>query len=90
MFRFRLRTLLILLAVGPPMLGGAWIGYQRIAERYRKTEFDRLIDLIQATVKPETWDDADGGRGSDDEFTGSLSLIVIGGQTVHEQPANDE
>ena len=29
MFRFRLRTLMIILALGPPVLAAAWIAYQR-------------------------------------------------------------
>jgi hypothetical protein len=34
--RYRLRTLLILLAIGPPVLAGVWFGWQVAAERYRK------------------------------------------------------
>jgi hypothetical protein len=37
------RTLLILLAIGPPLVAGAWWGYQREVERRRKADFDRLI-----------------------------------------------
>src|SRR5438477_10738376 len=80
--RYRLSTLMMLLAVGPPMLAGAWMGYQKIAEHYRESEFDKLIELIQATVKPESWDDV-GGPGAIDSFSGNLSLIIEGGQEVH-------
>ena len=40
MFRYRLRTLLILLAIGPPMLAGAWwmvespAGHETLAEAF--------------------------------------------------------
>jgi hypothetical protein len=33
--RYRLRTLLILMAVGPPVLSVAWFGYLRVADAYR-------------------------------------------------------
>lgn len=33
--RYRLRTLLILLAVGPPMIAGVWLTCQKIAVEYR-------------------------------------------------------
>jgi hypothetical protein len=42
MIRFRLRTLLILLAVGPPMLAGAWWGileYRRQVAEARLQEY---------------------------------------------------
>ena len=43
MFRFRLRTLLILLAVGPPML---WLGWGRY--QAWKAQQDRRAALIRA------------------------------------------
>ena len=30
--RFRLRTLMIVLAVGPPVLAGGWLAYQEVRE----------------------------------------------------------
>jgi hypothetical protein len=89
MFRFKLRTLLILLAVGPPMLAGAWWTRQKFIERHRRREFEELVRLIQPTVEPNPWDDV-GGPGSVDEFTGNLSIIVGSGQVVHEQPTSNE
>jgi hypothetical protein len=52
--RYRLRTLLILLAVGPPMLAGAWIavsewrGHQQYI-RAKHAEHDRKLNTIQST-----------------------------------------
>jgi len=36
MFRFRLRTLLIVLAVLPPLLAGGWYVWQSVTEGQRK------------------------------------------------------
>lgn len=52
MFRYRLRTLLILLAVGPPMLAGVW---QRWQAWQAKVEHDQLVKLISA-YRHETGD----------------------------------
>ena len=70
--RYRLRTLLILLAVEPPMLAGGWWTRQKMIERYRQWHFDELTQLIQATIKPESWDDI-GGPGSIDSFGCTIS-----------------
>lgn len=50
-------------------------------------DFDKLIDLIKTTVKPETWDDG-GGTGTISSFNVNLSLVVSQTQEVHEQIAN--
>ena len=50
--RYRLRTLLIALALGPPVLAASWFGWCKYQERQRQKEFDELIELIQTTVKP--------------------------------------
>jgi hypothetical protein len=64
--QFRLRTLLIVLAVGPVVLAGAWFGWQRYLEYLeykRQPEFDELIDLISTTIVPEsTWEDTPPSR----------------------------
>ncbi len=52
--QLRLRTLLILLAVLPPLLAGGWWGWQRYEEYRRQREFDELIELIQTTIMPES------------------------------------
>jgi peptidoglycan/LPS O-acetylase OafA/YrhL len=59
--RYRLRTLLILLALAPPVLAGAWI--------------------VSNTIVNQYW----AARIPVDEFSGNLSLIIEGGQTIHEQ-----
>ena len=86
---YRLRTLMILLVIGPPLMAGAWWGYQREVERRRKADFDRLLELIEQTVAPEPWNGLDG-PGEIDRFDGALSLVIGTGQTIHEQPASDE
>jgi hypothetical protein len=54
--RYKLRTLLILLAVGPPMLAGVWFAREKAVERYRQWEFDQLVELIRTTIRPSTGD----------------------------------
>lgn len=43
--RYRLRTLLIVLALGPPLLGAAWWGYCKWHEECERRELDRLNRL---------------------------------------------
>jgi hypothetical protein len=54
-FRFRLSTLL----VAVPLLGLATFGglkwYEIREEERKKSEIDPLIELITATIDPETW-----------------------------------
>jgi len=50
MLRYKLRTLLILLAIVPPILAAAWFAWPKALESYRQWQFDRLAHLIQATV----------------------------------------
>jgi general secretion pathway protein D len=50
----------------------------------RQTDFQSLIDLIQSTIAPETWD-VIGGRGAIKPFETNLSLVVNQTQEVHEQ-----
>ena len=46
--RHKLRTVLIFLAVGPPMLAGAWIGWQKAAVEYlKRKERAALIDFLR-------------------------------------------
>ena len=58
--QFRLRTLLIVLAVGPVVLAGTWFGWQRHLEYKRQQrEFDELVELNQMPFIIERWDDPD-------------------------------
>ena len=61
---------------GPGGLGGG-----------AQADFDTLIELITATIAPDTWDDV-GGDGSIQGFPTNLSLVVSQTQEVHEQIAD--
>jgi general secretion pathway protein D len=58
---------------GPGGLGGG-----------AQADFDALIELITATIQPNTWDEV-GGPGSVREFATNLSLVVSQTQDVHEE-----
>lgn len=47
-------------------------------------DFEPLIELIQTTISPESWDEV-GGPGTMSEFRANLSLVVSNTQEVHEQ-----
>ncbi|MCA9150393.1 MAG: hypothetical protein KDA92_13875, partial [Planctomycetales bacterium] len=64
------------LGFGPGGLGGG-----------AQADFDTLIDLITATIEPDSWDDV-GGEGSIQGFPTNLSLVVSQTQEVHEQIAD--
>jgi general secretion pathway protein D len=61
---------------GPGGLGGG-----------SQADFDPLIDLITATIAPQTWDTV-GGPGSIQPFETNLTLVVSQTQEVHEQIAD--
>lgn len=53
--RYRLRTLLILLAIVPPLMGAAWFEWHKYwEEREKQRLFDELIELITTTRVPES------------------------------------
>jgi len=60
---------------GPPSIGG---GLQN---------FQPLIELIQGTVAPETWDIL-GGQGAIRPFETNLSLVISQTQEVHDEIAD--
>ena len=62
-----------ILSGGPGGLGGG-----------AQADFDALIELITATIQPNTWDEV-GGPGSVKEFETNLSLVVSQTQDVHEE-----
>jgi general secretion pathway protein D len=49
-----------------------------------QADFDTLIELITATIEPDTWEEV-GGPGAIDGFPGNLSLVVSQTQDVHER-----
>ncbi len=48
--RYRLRTLLIVLALGPAVLAAGWWGYSKWREERQQRQFDALIPMIQQIV----------------------------------------
>jgi hypothetical protein len=73
---YSLRTLLVLLAVLPPMMAGAWWVWTKVSEPHKQPSFDELIDLITRTIAPDSWDDV-GGRGSVDAFSTMGCFILV-------------
>ena len=65
----------------PVVLGGAGLGGAAQAD------FDSLIELIQTTIAPNSWEEV-GGPGAIQEFEGTLSLVVSQTQDVHDQIAD--
>ncbi|MGB9688696.1 hypothetical protein, partial [Thermogutta sp.] len=61
------------ITTGPGGMGGAALA-----------DFESLIDLIETTVAPDTWDTV-GGPGSISPFPTNLSLVISQTQEVHEQ-----
>ena len=47
--RYRLGTLLIVLALGPPVLAGVWLVFSELRTRERNTEWDSELSLIHGT-----------------------------------------
>jgi general secretion pathway protein D len=60
---------------GPPSVGGG------------QADFQSLIDLIQQTVEPTTWNTV-GGQGAIQPFETNLSIVVSQTQEVHERLAD--
>jgi hypothetical protein len=46
MFRYNLRTLLIVLALGPPLLAGAWWGWERYVESQRRQLLREILRSV--------------------------------------------
>ena len=60
---------------GPPSVGGG------------QADFQSLIDLIQNTVSPQSWNTV-GGQGAVQPFETNLSIVVSQTQEVHEEIAD--
>ncbi|MFV1969214.1 MAG: hypothetical protein ACC628_27650, partial [Pirellulaceae bacterium] len=65
----------------PPGLGPGSMGGGSLAD------FDTLIELITATIVPDSWD-AVGGPGAIESFDTNLSLVISQTQDVHDQIAD--
>lgn len=63
-------------ATGPGQAGGN-----------SQADFDALIELVQTTIEPDSWDEV-GGPGSIAEFETNLSLVISQTQEVHEKIAD--
>ena len=62
MFRYKLRTLLILLAILPPLIAWIWFGcvqYQKYRERQRllaeQAKIDRIVQIILSNSDRTVW-----------------------------------
>ena len=65
---------------GVPLLGGPAVGGSQ-------ADFQSLIDLIQNTVAPQTWNTV-GGQGAIQPFPTNLSIVVSQTQEVHDEIAD--
>ena len=54
MLRYRLHTLLLVLALGPPVLAGVWWSYGkwRAEQERRRAEMELQTEIITLTVAP--------------------------------------
>jgi hypothetical protein len=76
--RYGLRTLLIVLTIGPPLFAQAWWAWPKVVntpKQHSAADFEELIALITATLRPDPWDDI-GGPGSVDAF-GCILLVEV-------------
>lgn len=64
--------------VGGPTGGGAGAGGAAFAD------FESLIDLIQTTIEPDSWE-AIGGNGTMREYPQNLSLVISTTSDIHDQ-----
>jgi hypothetical protein len=51
--RYSLRTLLILMAIGPPMLASAWFGWLAYREQQRKQENSLMMTITPGLIIQE-------------------------------------
>jgi hypothetical protein len=52
--RYRLRTLLIVLAVGPPVLAAGWLGFLQYREHLREREAARHYHQAEQELPPDS------------------------------------
>lgn len=65
---------------GPTLFGGGPAGMGGGIQ----ADFDPLMELIERTIAPDSWEDL-GGTGRMQEFESNLSLVIYQSQEVHEQ-----
>lgn len=65
---------------GPSLFGGGPAGMGGGIQ----ADFDPLMDLIERTIAPDSWEEL-GGAGRMQEFESNLSLVIYQSQEVHEQ-----
>ncbi len=68
---------------GTPLFGT--VGRQGPQGGITQADFDVLIQLIQDTVSPDTWQDTGSGEGTVQAFPPNLSLIVTQSQRVQDE-----
>ncbi len=50
-----------------------------------QADFESIIELIQTTVQPDTWQEEGGGPGTITEYEGNMSLVIRQTEQVHEE-----
>src|SRR5438093_13582926 len=93
MFRFRLSTLFILLAVGPPMLAWSWSAYVAYRERQRDIEMELVMKQLLYEASNRTVIQYSGSILGDlpPETLEQIRLMWLSGSGVMEEslPTND-
>ena len=72
-------------AVGPQAPGPMGYGPGGLSGGAAMADFDSLIDLITATVAPDTWEETTGGPGTIEPFESNLSLVIRQTEEAHEE-----
>jgi len=57
--RFRLRTLMIVLALGPPIVAGAWFGYREYLKQQESQGYSFEWGGPFPDLQPIEWDDVE-------------------------------
>jgi len=62
------------------------VGKLLVADEAKEQQLDRLIELVQSTIAPDTWDTT-GGQGTIKSFPVGDSLVVRQDQAIHHRIA---
>lgn len=68
----------------PPVLGPGYSG-TTASGGGSQADFATLINLIQTTIEPDSWQDTGNGTGTIGAFPTNLSIVVTNTQDVHEK-----